>query len=226
MLIFVTGGSASGKSEYAGKLAERLAKRIPSVEKSIFYIATLADRSEESKQKVERHRLLRRNGNYTVKECFSLEELKKLTDGPSGPNRLSAWSEKKDRFRNEVVLFDSLDGFTANVFFGTAGDSGSQADTDDLAKETADSLMKLEKFSCCLIVVSDALYSDGIRYDAMTRSYMAFTAYTEQWLADAADDIVEVVCGIPLLLKGENHEFLQIADYNDVSVYENPDASD
>ena len=215
MLILVTGGSASGKSEYAGHLAERIAE-----EDTILYIATLRDQSPESKQKVERHRMLRRKGHYLVVECFSLAELKQLTDS------FYFRSEKQVDFRYRVVLFDSLDAFTAEVLFGGTLDDGKRPDIEFLADETAAMLAALGKTADYLIVVSDALYSDGFQYDGMTQRYMQYTAGTERRLAFAAETVVEVICGIPLLLKGENHECLQISCDNDVTVYENPDASD
>ena len=225
-MIFVTGGSASGKSGYAGTLAERLAEGLS--EEKILYIATLADRSEESVQRVERHRELRRSGNYEVAECFSLEELRRLAnrEGEYVENDPCDREMEQEPVRYGVILFDSLDGFTADVLFGAGEDSLPTQEPERLAEETANALMSLKAVSDVLIVVSDALYSDGVRYDETTRRYMRYTALSEQLLAEEADHVVEVVCGIPLLLKGKNHESLQIADYNAVAVYEDSHALD
>lgn len=224
-MIFVTGGSASGKSAYAGKLAERLAAKSPDYDR-ILYIATLADRSKESVQRVERHRKLRRNGNYEVAECFSLGELKHLAngEGKSVGNAFCDSHKKQKPLRYGAVLFDSLDDFTADVMFGAGKDFPAMQEPEQLAGDTMKALMSLKTVSDVLIVVSDALYSDGVRYDETTRWYMSYTAGTERLLAEEADHVVEVVFGIPLLLKGKNHEFLQIADYNAVSVYEDSHA--
>ena len=221
MIIFVNGGSDSGKSAYAGKLAERLAANHLE-NKNILYIATLSDRSEESKQRVERHRRLREKGSYHVEECFSLETLRDLSDKKMSEDPLIPL-KKKEVFRHGIVLFDSLDGFTANVFFEKE-DAFREQITEQLAEETYGLMKSLAAVSTALIIVSDAIYSDGIQFDEGTRGYMEYTAMTEQLLAAAADHVVEVVCGIPLLLKGERDEYLQVARYNDVSVYENPDA--
>ena len=221
MIIFVTGGSASGKSGYAGKLAERLSLDHPD-DKSILYIATLSDRSEESEQRVKRHRQLRKTGSYRVKECFSLETLRNLSANDNTENSL-VFPQEQEGLRHGIVIFDSLDGFTANVFFGET-DSFLKRKTDRLAEKTAGLMKSLAAVSTVLIIVSDAVYSDGIQYDEGTRGYMEYTAMTEQLLVAAADQVVEVVCGIPLLLKGERDEYLQVARDNDVSLYENPDA--
>ena len=221
MIIFVTGGSASGKSGYAGELAERLATDHPE-NKKILYIATLSDRSEESEQRVERHRKLRKKGSYRVEECFSLETLRELSGEKNLENPAIPFEKQKESMHG-IVLFDSLDGFTANVFFEET-DSFRQHEVDQLAEKTAGLMKSLAAVSIALIIVSDAIYSDGIEYDEGTRGYMKYTAMTEQLLATAADHVIEVVCGIPLLLKGGRDDFLQVARHNDVSVYENSDA--
>ena len=218
MIYLITGGSASGKSAWAGRLAEELAGENGKAER-ILYIATLADQSEESEQRVERHRKLRENGNYAVEECFFL----------SGP---AALLEKYGRAGKEqetaaVVLFDSLDGFTANVLFppvrpGMLSPDGGGPEAD--AERTAEEILSLQSLSSNLMIVSDQIYSDGIVYDGLTRKYMEYTAEVERAIADRADYVIEVVCGIPLLLKGEEHEFSEIDPDHDVSVYEDSDA--
>ena len=56
MLILVTGGSGSGKSEYAENTAVSLAeeKGLP-----LYYIAAMRPFGEEGRRRVERHRRLR-----------------------------------------------------------------------------------------------------------------------------------------------------------------------
>ena len=56
MLAVITGGSGSGKSEYAESVATSLAKRdrLP-----LYYIATMRPFGAEGKWRVERHRKLR-----------------------------------------------------------------------------------------------------------------------------------------------------------------------
>ena len=77
MMLLVTGGSASGKSAYAGKLAESLMVNKESCHREILYVATLADRSPEAKRRIERHKSLRDGGCYKVAECLSMEDLSK-----------------------------------------------------------------------------------------------------------------------------------------------------
>lgn len=205
MIFFITGGSASGKSEYAGGLAERLAG-----EGRILYIATLSDRSAESLARIERHRQLRETGCYDVAECFSLDELE------STVNNIS-----EDRYG--AVLLDSLDGLTADIMFGP-GSGGGRTLSDPAGRRTASAVLAASRQSDHLIVVSDYIYSDGTVYDELTSDYMSYTAHACSVIADRADCAIEVICGIPVLLKGENHEFLQIDHHNVFSVHKNTDA--
>ena len=226
MMLLVTGGSASGKSAYAGKLAESLMVNKESCHREILYVATLADRSPESKRRIERHKSLRDGGCYKVAECLSMEDLRNLSVSLSEAGRKD-FSEYSSEQQYPVILFDSLDGFTADVFFKTDWtDVLSGQDIFDAARDLVWSLLSLEPSEGVLIVVSDNIYEDGIRYDAVTCKYMEFTAAVEQLLAEKADCAVEVICGIPILLKGENCEFLEIRRDHDISVHKDTGSSD
>lgn len=54
-----------------------------------------------------------------------------------------------------------------------------------------------------LIVVTNELFSDGGDYDRDTLRYLEVLAGLNRTLAARADRVVEVVCGIPVVWKGE-----------------------
>ena len=54
-----------------------------------------------------------------------------------------------------------------------------------------------------LVVVSGDLFRDGVDYPPETRAYRALLARLHRDLAARADRVVEVVCGIPVVWKGE-----------------------
>lgn len=71
MLHLITGGSGSGKSEYAEqKVLEAGGERR-------VYIATMIPYGEDGRQRVERHRRLRSEKNFETVECYT--GLEKLT---------------------------------------------------------------------------------------------------------------------------------------------------
>ena len=68
MLILVTGGSGSGKSEYAENTAVALAEKegLP-----LYYVATMKPYGEEGRRRVARHRRLRAGKGFETIECFA-----------------------------------------------------------------------------------------------------------------------------------------------------------
>ena len=49
-----------------------------------------------------------------------------------------------------------------------------------------------------LIVVSNEIFSDGICYDLSTTQYLSDLGYPHRELCRTANEIYEVVCGIPI----------------------------
>ena len=52
-----------------------------------------------------------------------------------------------------------------------------------------------------LVVVTDAVFSDGTLYPPETEAYIRLLGRLNAWTAGLADQVTEVVCGIPLQLK-------------------------
>lgn len=64
MLTLVTGGSGSGKSEFAEDLC------VSYKSDNLIYIATMFIYDDESLKKIERHKKMRENKNFKTIECF------------------------------------------------------------------------------------------------------------------------------------------------------------
>ena len=90
MLIVVTGGSGSGKSEYAENIAVSFGKE------PLIYIATMLPFGEESKEKIQRHRQMREKKRFQTLECFT---------------NLSEITFKK----KPIVLLECMSNFLAGV---------------------------------------------------------------------------------------------------------------
>ncbi len=173
MLILVTGGSGSGKSEYAENTAVALAEKegLP-----LYYVATMKPYGEEGRRRVARHRRLRAGKGFETIECFA--NLKSI----SLPGR-------------GVVLLECLSNLTANEMFEPEGaGEGTEAAILEGVKE-------LRKRSAHLVIVTNDIFSDGITYDEVTRLYQERLGRLNRELALLADQAAEVVCGIPLQLK-------------------------
>lgn len=92
MLTLVTGGSGSGKSEFAENLT------VSYKSSKLIYIATMYPYDDEAYKKIDRHKEMRKNKNFDTVECFT--NLKKL-DIPSGSS----------------VLLDCMSNLVANEMY-------------------------------------------------------------------------------------------------------------
>lgn len=71
MIYLVTGASASGKSEYAEKLA------VMAGDQRRYYLATMSSCDDESRRRIARHQAMRRDKGFTtVERCTDLAGLK------------------------------------------------------------------------------------------------------------------------------------------------------
>ena len=70
MLYLVTGGSGSGKSEYAENLAVHLRERLGTEAGRLYYVATMYSYDRECGKRIARHRLMRRDKGFSTIECY------------------------------------------------------------------------------------------------------------------------------------------------------------
>ena len=52
-----------------------------------------------------------------------------------------------------------------------------------------------------LIIVTNQIFEDGIRYDAFTMDYIRLLGDINRQIAERAEQVVEVVAGIPIFIK-------------------------
>lgn len=182
MVIFVIGGSGSGKSEYAENLAVSLRQKeyMQQAEKQqpvrLVYAATMEPLDEESKKRVKRHQNMRAEKQFETRECYThLEELP--VEG------------------HEIVLLECLSNLTANEMFSEKGRK------EQIAEVIEQGISHLKNHSLHLIIVGNNVFEDGIVYDETTTEYLKQMAEIHRFLGKMADEVVEVVCGIPVKWK-------------------------
>lgn len=142
-----------------------------------YYVATMQPFSEEGAQRIARHRTLRAGKGFeTVERYADLAGLELPQRG--------------------IVLLEDMGNLTANKMF--SGEGGH----DDPTASVVEGVSALEMQCEALIVVTNEVGSDGKTYDEDTQMYMRALGHINAELAEAADVVVEVVCGIPLMLKG------------------------
>ena len=198
-LIF--GGAASGKSEYA----EGLALKGPNVR---IYLATMR-RSAAAEERIRKHVEQRRGRGFITMEDPELD--------------IPSW----DGVAAGVILLEDLPNLLANRMFGPGGDiptedvgagedvpprdagagvdvstenagAGEDMHRREILRKLKTDLLELSRHAEQLIIVSGDIFEDGAVYDDTTEGYLDSLGELHRWLAERADRVTEVVCGIPI----------------------------
>ena len=173
MMILITGGSASGKSSFG----EKLFLSLPSEER--IYIATMKPYGAEELEKIARHREMRKDKGFVAVEKYTdIDELS-LADDSS-------------------VMLECVCNLTANEMFDENGNEYDK--TEKIIRE----ILNVSGSVRHMIVITNDVGSDLMNgYSGSTKRYIEAMDYINSALAGRADTVIEMVCGIPLLIKGE-----------------------
>ena len=176
MITLVYGGSACGKSQYAEDTICRLSEG-----KSKYYNATMqVGDDEENIERVEKHREMRKEKGFTTIE--------------RQVNVDKALDEMSD---SKNALLECVSNLVANeMFFG-----GEIIGKEDTVKKVKDGISKLVSGTENLVVVTNNVFESDSDYDETTLSYMYALGEINSYLATLADEVYEVVAGIPLRIK-------------------------
>lgn len=169
MLVFVFGGSGSGKSEYAEQ------RIVEAGEMPRYYVATMEPFGGEGKKRIERHRRLRMGKGFTTVECPThLEQVRLPEKG--------------------AVLLEDLSNLFANEIWSENGRGWS----DTLAEEISRTVKDLSDEHSLLVAVGNDIHRDVSAQTPEMERYASALAGCQTYLAALADEVVEVVCGIAL----------------------------
>ena len=191
MLHMVYGGSASGKSSYAESFAMSLQG-----DGRLLYIATMypykwntTEIDPETMQRIERHRAMRADKGFDTVECYRHVE------------HIVAK-------RQDVLLLECMSNLLANeMYLEPDANAGSDmAETmSPVSKKIVQALINLSTRVQDVVIVTNDVFSDGgsLTYDESTREYVKNLAEINCALAREAATVTEVVCGIPVKIKGD-----------------------
>ena len=212
-LILVTGGAASGKSEYAEERIRELFRASGLPGKRLLYLATMQrDGSSETDSRIARHRQQRQGRGFeTLEKACRLEDLK-----PADMNEAADFSRC-------FVLLEDLGNLLANEMYlpeGRLSTAPSEeavgavqrplftADDEDnaLDRYVLAPLRSLAEQAELLLIVSNEIFSDGGEYEPETLRYLRNLGRLHQRLSTEAAEVTEVVCGIPLQKKQRGEE--------------------
>lgn len=177
MLILVIGGSGSGKSEYAERLALHMAGSSPH-----YYLATMELWDDECRTRMERHRRMRAGrGFVTIEQPRNLAGLATTTLDRCG-----------------TILLEDLGNLAANELYGP----GSSPDAAE--EKILQGIRSLQAASRHLIVVSNEVGMGGAEYAGETDRYLRLLGHLHQELTQQAGAVCEVIAGLPFFYKGRN----------------------
>ena len=187
MLHVVTGGSGSGKSEYA----EQLITGCGPLRR--FYIATMQVWEEEGAARVRRHRAMRREKGFTTVERYvDLSGLELADPGwseePAQPMLPGPPAAPEDI----AVLLECMSNLAANEFY---------RDEEKAFTNIMEGIFHLRQQCRELVIVTNEVSSDGTGYSEETMRYIALLGAVNRRLGQMADTVTEVVYGIPVAVK-------------------------
>ena len=139
------------------------------------YIATMEPFGAEAKERIARHRALRAGKGFSTVER---------------PRNLIGLTPEADW----NVLIEDLPNLAANELFSLEGGG---------ADAVLTGVERICKTASSVTIVTGDIFSDGGTYDTGTQEYMEMLADLHMRIAAKADNVVEVVCGIPCAVKGE-----------------------
>ena len=223
MLHIVYGGSASGKSSYAESFALSLQG-----DGRLLYIATMypykwntTEIDPETMQRIERHRAMRADKGFDTVECY--RHVEHIMAKRQDVLLLECMS---NLLANEMYLEpDSDDGGLAETMSevekaGVDGNVGSDVEKTGIggnassdmvetmspvSKKIVQALVDLSTRVQDVVIVTNDVFSDGgnLTYDESTREYVKNLAEINCALAREAATVTEIVCGIPVKIKGD-----------------------
>lgn len=142
------------------------------------YIATMEPVGEEGMLRVRRHQKMREGKGFITMECYTGLENLLLPQGAG-------------------VLLECMGNLVANEMFSPHG----------VGKEPISTILRGITHLCHhgeeVIVVTNDVFSDGIIYDKDSLQYLEVLAQVNTCLSQQADRVVEIVCGIPIIHKGD-----------------------
>ncbi|MDR0839272.1 MAG: bifunctional adenosylcobinamide kinase/adenosylcobinamide-phosphate guanylyltransferase [Oscillospiraceae bacterium] len=174
MRIFISGGCKNGKS----MTAQRIAKAM-SGGGTLYYVATMLSRDAEDDERIERHRRERDGWGFTTVEQ---------------PTDIGELAEKCDT--GAVFLLDSLTALLANEMFR---DGDVNMDAADKIIAGTDRLLDAVPH---IVIVSDYIYSDAVRYDPLTELYRKSLARIDRAVAARCDTVIEIAFSASVVHKG------------------------
>lgn len=140
------------------------------------YIATMFPFDEESRKRVQRHQNMRKGKGFETIECYTGLERVRVPEG-------------------STVLLECMSNLVANEMFQEDGAH------ERTVQEIQKGVKSLREQVGNLVIVTNEIFSEAVSYEGETGTYQEYLGKINQELALLADEVVEVVYGIPIYHK-------------------------
>jgi adenosylcobinamide kinase/adenosylcobinamide-phosphate guanylyltransferase len=175
-IILVIGGCKSGKSSYALQTAEQMPR------KRKIFVATCVPQDDEMARRVARHQKTRGQNWTTIEEPLNLPEVILETS----PNA-------------DVMLVDCLTLWLSNILMA----SGAEQELETQIRRLIDAL---ERAACPIVLVSNEVGTGIVPENKLARQFRDIAGWMNQAVARGAHQVIWMVAGIPVTVKGEPPE--------------------
>jgi adenosylcobinamide kinase/adenosylcobinamide-phosphate guanylyltransferase len=172
-IILITGGQRSGKSRYAEELALSLSDHP-------VYVATAHIWDEEFRQRVLHHQE-RRGPQWT-----NIEDERKLS---------------RHNLTGQVAVIDCITLWCTNFFFDRNKPDNEQPTVDEALKLLKEEFNRFTNQDATLIFVTNEIGAGGVSTDVIQRRFTDLQGWMNQYIAQKADEVILMVCGIPVKIK-------------------------
>lgn len=188
-ILMVIGGSSSGKSIFAEQLVHRLEKAQAC---PITYVATGTIWDDEFAKRVEKHKTRRpKNWNVIEEPCNLHKTVVNKVD------------------EEELFLIDGIGTWVANIMYSCSPRCEEHPQEFNWTTKQEDEFQAFlrllieacKKFNGTIIVVADEVGMDVVPYHKEGRVFRDLNGMANQKLAECADEMYFVICGIPLQIK-------------------------
>lgn len=179
MIVFIEGGSKSGKSIFAQKIAQMLSE-----DGNLWYLATMEPHDDEDLARIERHRQERAGWGFETAEW--------------GRDILSHECEINCK---GTYLVDCITTLLTNEMFKSMADDSYDADAPERVLK---GLKLLADKASNVVFVSDEIYCDAANFDDWTDSFRKGLAFIDKEICKDADCVYEFVNGNRIIYKGED----------------------
>lgn len=177
MIVLIIGGAKSSKSSHAEFYSSELSKR---EEGSLYYLATMNPYDLEDLKRIENH--LENRKEYDFKTVEKHRNLNSIL------NKFS---------NDDTVLLDSLTSLVTNEMF-----VGKEFN-ENVSSMILSHIKSLGSKVSNLIIVSDYVFSDGVKYDSYTEAFRKELGTINCNLAAFSDVVIEASFGNLIFHKGK-----------------------